>query len=781
MDNRDASEFESRFFRSRGLRIKLMLSFTLLVLVTTGIMFWLTYQSAGDLAADRVRHRLNLLSGVFANELEREIDLLKQSAENLARDPGMQYLDSESGIPQKLARKHLNGIGFDKAVIPYFTPYGVGCMGCNKDNDPKWRFIRGELEKRISENANRTLVFELPLSISKKPGVFVAVPFELKGFRDLFDVKIKKAYVVLEKDFTTTSFEKLIGRLELGASELDTYLVNRKGVIIANKHDAERGRSIIGPEMPLASMSQSGGEKDIARLGRQFTYEQNKEKYLGASMPVSSELGWKVIVVQPYKEVADAVFRLGNKIIFVGAIALLTAFALALYRAHRVITPIGELLAAVDEISRGDYRKRVKVRRRDEIGSLALAFNRMTSTLEEKITALQESQSQLREAFHQLTLDAQRRKQTNLDLLRKVKELTSISEITQAISNSLDQHIVLNTIVDTINKVMGFKHCSIKLLDKKSNSLLIRVSSGLGEEYLSKRPTVVGHGISGRAAKERQPVIIEDLASDARVPEDHILVKLGIQAMISYPLLTRDNVMGVLNIYSNERHIFNEDELRLLAILANQAASAIQNATLYDDLRESYLNTIQALSMTIDAKDPYTHGHSKRVSEISVLIGNQIGLDADQLELLKYAGDLHDIGKIGISELIIAKEGKLTVDEYEIVKTHPLVGETIIEPVPFLSQIKEVIRHHHERYDGYGYPDGLTGETIPQMSRIILIADSYDAMTSDRPYRKALTHDEAVIEIRKHGGTQFDPALVEAFLSVFGPASGQQSHKAGVV
>jgi HD-GYP domain-containing protein (c-di-GMP phosphodiesterase class II) len=164
-----------------------------------------------------------------------------------------------------------------------------------------------------------------------------------------------------------------------------------------------------------------------------------------------------------------------------------------------------------------------------------------------------------------------------------------------------------------------------------------------------------------------------------------------------------------------------------------------------------------------------------------LLIGNQIGLPADELELLKYAGDLHDIGKIGISELIIAKEGKLTVDEYEIVKTHPLVGETIIEPVPFLSQIKEVIRHHHERYDGYGYPDGLTGETIPLMSRIILIADSYDAMTSDRPYRKALTHDEAVIEIRKHAGTQFDPGLVEAFLSVFGPTTQQHNPMAGAL
>ncbi|MFA6451122.1 MAG: HD domain-containing phosphohydrolase, partial [bacterium] len=128
---------------------------------------------------------------------------------------------------------------------------------------------------------------------------------------------------------------------------------------------------------------------------------------------------------------------------------------------------------------------------------------------------------------------------------------------------------------------------------------------------------------------------------------------------------------------------------------------------------------------------------------------------------------LHDIGKIGISEAIISKEGKLTVEEYEIIKTHPLVGETIIEPVPFLQDAKPIIRHHHERYDGYGYPDVLKGDDIPLLSRIIHIADAYDAMTSDRPYRRALTHDLAVQEIRKHSGSQFDPNVVDSFLHVF--------------
>jgi len=150
-----------------------------------------------------------------------------------------------------------------------------------------------------------------------------------------------------------------------------------------------------------------------------------------------------------------------------------------------------------------------------------------------------------------------------------------------------------------------------------------------------------------------------------------------------------------------------------------------------------------------------------------MMIGREMGLKADKLELLEYTSDLHDIGKIGISEVIIGKKTKLTVDEYEIIKTHPLVGETIIEPVPFLQDARPVIRHHHERYDGFGYPDGLKGQEIPLLARIIHIADAYDAMTSDRPYRRALSHEDAIEEIKKHSGTQFDPKVVQSFLRIF--------------
>jgi len=754
---------EPRQNRSRGLRLKLLLSFSVLIVVTTAIMFWLTYDSTSRLAADKVRHRVALLTNVFAMQVNQEIALIKSGVELLADDVRVKNLHADSAPPEDYAYEYLHAMGLENTYFLIYDSNGrLVCINADpRDSSAIAKRITIRLEEIRKSNRNRTFVFRLSPRVTNINKIYTAT-------RIFADDGALRGFIVLEKKLTTTQFGNIVKEMNIGVNGMDAYLVDADGIVLSHADHECIGSNVFNEDMPLASLKGKSAAQSLAKLPQEFDFKIGREKFLGASMPVNTELGWKIVLIQPFSEVTQAVVRIGHRILFVGALALLTSFGLALYRAHRVIMPIGELLNAVDEISRGEYAKRVKVRRRDEIGSLALAFNRMSATLEEKISALQESQAQLREAFHQLQLDARNREETNQQLRRKVKELTSISEITQAVSASLDLQTVLDTIVRTINDVMGFRYCSIKLLDVKSNTLLVRVASGLGDQYTNRQPTSVGKGISGLAVKNREPIIIENIDADERVEQGHVIQALGIRSMVSFPLITKNSVMGVLNIYSEEEHTFTEDEMRMLAILAIQAASAIENARLFDDLRESYLNTIQALSMTIDAKDPYTHGHSKRVSDISVLVGNEMGMDNGQLELLKYAGDLHDIGKIGISEAIIAKEGKLTVDEYEIVKTHPLVGETIIEPVPFLNEIKEVIRHHHERFDGFGYPDGLKEYEIPLMSRIILIADAYDAMTSDRPYRRALTHDAALIEIDKHSGTQFDPEVATAFMRVFG-------------
>ena len=190
---------------------------------------------------------------------------------------------------------------------------------------------------------------------------------------------------------------------------------------------------------------------------------------------------------------------------------------------------------------------------------------------------------------------------------------------------------------------------------------------------------------------------------------------------------------------------------------------------LYVDMRENYLNTIEALVQALEAKDPYTSGHSDRVAKFAVAIAEKLGMTEEQVEFIKYAAVLHDVGKIGVSENILNKKDQLSQADWVCIHNHPVIGQNIIKNIKFLFDIGPVVRHHHERYDGKGYPDGLAMEQIPLAARIIAIADTYDAMTSDRSYRKGKTPLEALREIKMVAGSQLDPQLVGIFSEIMSP------------
>jgi len=199
----------------------------------------------------------------------------------------------------------------------------------------------------------------------------------------------------------------------------------------------------------------------------------------------------------------------------------------------------------------------------------------------------------------------------------------------------------------------------------------------------------------------------------------------------------------------------------------------MDNASLYEDLEMSYFSTVKALARAIEVKDPYTYGHSERVTEYAMVIGKKLDLSEWDLRNLKYAAALHDIGKLGISGHILNKPGALSEDEFVHIKTHPQMGDSIMEPVSFLKEPREIILHHHERWDGNGYPEGLKGNKIPLGARILSVADSFEAMMSDRPYRKALDLQDAIKEIEDNAGTQFDPVVVTAFIAALDEDGGQ--------
>lgn len=240
-----------------------------------------------------------------------------------------------------------------------------------------------------------------------------------------------------------------------------------------------------------------------------------------------------------------------------------------------------------------------------------------------------------------------------------------------------------------------------------------------------------------------------------------------LRAEVIIPVFVKNELNGILFVGGKlSEESYDHNDFNLLATLADEAGIAFENAKLYGDIKRTYFETVQALAQAIEASDEYTRGHSERVTKIAVEIAKQLGLSRDKIDTLKFAGILHDIGKIGVVKEVLHKPGKLSDLEFALIKMHPKLGEEIIKPVAFLEKIRPIIRHHHERFDGNGYPDGLYGDFIPFMSRILAVADTYDAMTSHRPYRSALSADVALAEIKKCSGTQFDPDIVQAFLKI---------------
>lgn len=245
------------------------------------------------------------------------------------------------------------------------------------------------------------------------------------------------------------------------------------------------------------------------------------------------------------------------------------------------------------------------------------------------------------------------------------------------------------------------------------------------------------------------------------------------------PILYQGSWMGMIYV---DGCSFDKDEyIDIIKIYVNQAVEAIINMHLHEEvlitneklkesylrLKRTYLELIEALTKAVDAKDKYTAGHSTRVSLYARIIGKELGMSKEELSRLKVASLFHDIGKIGIPDVVLLKEGKLTDEEFMIIKTHPIIGSKILAPVSMFADVMSGVKHHHEKYNGRGYPDGLTGEEIPLNARILAIADSFDAMTSDRSYRRRMSFEAALDELENCMGTQFDPVLAKHFIDKF--------------
>jgi HD-GYP domain-containing protein (c-di-GMP phosphodiesterase class II) len=353
--------------------------------------------------------------------------------------------------------------------------------------------------------------------------------------------------------------------------------------------------------------------------------------------------------------------------------------------------------------------------------------------LRENIAEMERLNAELREYSDRIS-------EANAKLERRVSELATLYEAGKTItSSSLDLDGTLMAIVEMTQSIVKSSAAAIKLLDEESHEMRVRAIFDPG---------------TGRLVRPSFGVI-----PDIGRAEDY-------KSFLGVPLMVGDRTIGVFEFASDVTDAYSEEERRMLRTLASQAAIAIENARLFERTQRTYYETISGLAQALEARDAYTRGHSERVTSYAMAIGREMGLNEDDMQVISCAGMLHDIGKIGIADAILRKPTLLTQEDRKVIETHPAFGDNILGPIKFLERAQIIVLHHHERYDGTGYPDKLAGETIPLMARIIAVADSFDAMTSDRPYRKAYMREAAIGEIKAKSGTQFDPKVVEAFLRV---------------
>lgn len=350
-------------------------------------------------------------------------------------------------------------------------------------------------------------------------------------------------------------------------------------------------------------------------------------------------------------------------------------------------------------------------------------------------------------------------------------ELAALYNLSRTLADTTDSQTVLNLVTRQAAETIHATFAGVALLEKDTFVLRavfpvrpLEDMPGIG--YRELDPT---QSFFQTIIDQNEPIVLHRADPNIRQSAFKTLFLGDAQSICIVPLRANQRCMGLMILGEarrEERERFTPEKIRLAHSIGDQTATALQRAELFDELQRTYLQTVVALARAVDAKDTYTANHAESVSKMALAIGKRLGLSPRELENLRYGAILHDIGKIGVADAVLQKPGRLNTDEWTQMRQHPVIGAQILAPVPRLAGAAQVVRHHHERYDGNGYPDRLAGEAIPLGARILTVVDSYSAITDERVYKAARTQEEAVLELERNAGTQFDARVVAVFLEM---------------
>jgi putative nucleotidyltransferase with HDIG domain len=502
--------------------------------------------------------------------------------------------------------------------------------------------------------------------------------------------------------------------------------------------------TVLAPQESIAkSLAEPGTVFSLAVATQQFAVRAapltlgTRAEATGSPAPADAEASPYVFVVVNNAVAQDAGRETIGLIAFWSVVAVLVLTGMGTIIARQVSAPLTALSDSARRVADGDFTARVEITGVNEVAELAENFNAMTGSLQERTESL----------------------------TKKVLELATLYEMSRALGSTLDLDVLLDSVLDSAMRIFNVDSGYVMLREKASGGLELR--SWRGTSKVKPDDKAVRSSMSDWVVRQGRPLIFNPTQDDHS--EEHVDSVTGALAALCVPLVSSEGVIGSICVGSRDRAFrFSSDDVRLLSTIANHVTIAIGNIELFLSLQEAYLATVRSLAAAVDAKDSFTRGHSDRVALYAKAIADKLELSGDQCTALEMAAYLHDIGKIGIREAILLKPGKLDAEEMGQMRHHPLIGANILRPVAFPWPIAPVVRHHHEHFDGRGYPAGLKGEEIPLLARILTVADAYEAMTSDRPYRPGRTEDEAIEELHRCENTHFDARIVEAFIAALG-------------
>ncbi len=439
---------------------------------------------------------------------------------------------------------------------------------------------------------------------------------------------------------------------------------------------------------------------------------------------------WTVILSQSKANVLAPMSDFKTIFPSVALMTLWVVLLLSIYNIRRSLVPVELLKKGTRRIAMKNFESQVNLTSGDEFEELAMDFNEMAAQLN-----------------------------------RQFKTLDTKAEIDRAILSSLDTRVIVETVINRMYDWFVCDSVAINLMDSKKDHI---ARTYFGYYYQRSRllEKTVEFSLYDLEMLHANPEYLTIGPGQDRPPFLSTIVGHGIRSFLILPIFLNKKLAAVITIGRSLSEVYDTEDITQARQAADQVAVALSNAILIEELEQLNLGTLKALARAVDAKSSWTAGHSERVTKVALEIGSVLGLPQKDMDNLHRAALLHDIGKLGVPVEILDKSGALDDDEYRMIKKHPKIGVRILEPIASYKEILPIVMHHHERYDGKGYPDGLSGDAINIGARILAVADVFDALSSDRPYREGWAFERVIDLINKEAGHQFDPDVVKAFLSI---------------